>query len=168
MRPDILLERVLFGGRWLQAPLYIGLLASLVLLLGKFALSAADLALHGLWDSDDHVIIGVLQLVDITLIGNLIMMVILAGYENFVSRFRVAEPDGPSWMAHVGFGDLKLRVMGSIVAIASIHLLEDFMNTGAISDRNLAWRAGLALLFMLGGVLLAVMDRIAEGPSGDH
>ena len=108
-------------------------------------------------------IIAVLGLVDLSLVANLVLMVIFAGYENFVSRMHLGDdPDRPGWMDHVGFGELKLKLMTSIVAISAIHVLEDFMNAASLQDRDLAWRAGLLLLFVLIGVLLALMDRLSK------
>lgn len=157
-------ERLLFASRWLQAPLYAGLALSLVLLLARFVLSAADLVSHGLLGGEDHMIVAVLGLVDLTLVANLVLMVLFAGYENFVSRLdHAALGDRLGWMGLIGFSDLKLKLMASIVAISAIHLLEDFMNVGALSDRELGWRAGLHLLFVVSGLLLAWMDRLSHG-----
>jgi uncharacterized protein (TIGR00645 family) len=162
------LEGLLFGTRWLLAPFYLGLALGLVLLLCKFALSTVDLILHGLQADQDHLIVAVLGLVDISLMANLVLMVMFAGYENFVSRLDLHNhPDRPTWMGHVGFGELKLKLMTSIVAISAIHVLEDFMNAPGLLDRDLAWRAGLHLLFIVSGVLLALMDRISRGSTGE-
>ncbi len=95
-------------------------------------------------------------------------MVMLAGYENFVSRLDLREhPDRPNWMAKIGFGEIKLKLMTSIMAISAIHLLENFMNAVSLADGDLAWRAGLHLLFVISGVLLALMDRISRDPAGE-
>lgn len=167
-RLERVLEALLFGTRWLLAPFYLGLAIGLVLLLGKFALSTVDLIIHGLSGSQDHLIVSVLGLVDISLMANLVLMVMFAGYENFVSRLDLHNhPDRPTWMGHVGFGELKLKLMTSIVAISAIHVLEDFMNAPAMSDRDLAWRAGLHIVFIISGVLLALMDRISRGSTGE-
>lgn len=168
VRLESAFERLLFGSRWIMAPFYLGLAASLLLLLGRFAVSAVELAAHGLADSEEHLIIGVLGLIDLSLMANLVVMVMLAGYENFVSRLDLRDhPDRPDWMAKIGFGEIKLKLMTSIVAISAIHLLEDFMNVPTLADRNLAWRAGLQLLFVVSGVLLALMDRISHSPAGE-
>jgi uncharacterized protein (TIGR00645 family) len=162
------LEGLLFGSRWLLAPFYLGLALGLVLLLGKFALSTVDLIIHGLQGSQDHLIVSVLGLVDISLMANLVLMVMFAGYENFVSRLDLHNhPDRPTWMGHVGFGELKLKLMTSIVAISAIHVLEDFMNAPALLDRDLAWRAGLHIVFIVSGVLLALMDKISRDSNGE-
>ena len=158
-------ERLLFSCRWLLAPFCLGLAVSLVLLLVKFVLSTVQLLLHGLVGGEDGMIVGVLGLIDISLVANLVLIVMFASYENFVSRFELdAHPDRPTWMGQVGFGELKLKLLASIVAISAIHVLEDFMHATDITDRDLAWRAGLLLLFVIGGVLLALMDRISHDP----
>ena len=166
-RLETAFERLLFSSRWLLAPFYLGLAVSLALLLAKFTMSAVDLILHGLSGSSDHLIVGVLGLIDVSLMGNLVLMVMFAGYENFVSRMDLHDhPDRPAWMGTVGFGDLKLKLMTSIVAISAIHVLEDFMNAPTLTDRELAWRAGLHMLFIISGVLLAWKDRISH-PAGE-
>ena len=121
------LESLLFASRWLLAPFYFGLAAGLVLLLARFVLSAVDLVLHGLSGGEDHLIVAVLGLVDLSLVANLVLMVMFSGYENFVSRMHAGDhPDRPDWIGHTGFGELKLKLMTSIVAISAIHVLEDF------------------------------------------
>jgi len=167
-RFEAVLERTLFGSRWMLVPFYLALPVSLVVLLCRFALSTLDLVVHGLSGTDDHLIIGVLGLIDISLVANLVFMVMISGYENFVSRLDLHEhPDRPTWMARVGFGEIKLKLMTSIVAISAIHVLEDFMNAPSLRDRDLAWRAGIHLLFVVSGVLLALMDRISHDPAGE-
>ena len=158
-------ERVLFASRWIQAPLYVGLALSLALLLARFAASAFELVLHGLEGSEDHLIVAVLGLVDITLVANLVLMVVFAGYETFVSSLHDASSaQRLGWMGRIGFTDLKLKLMGSIVAISAIHLLEDFMNVHDVPDRDLGWRAGLHGLFVVSGLFLAGMDRVGHRP----
>lgn len=169
VRIELLFEKLLFGSRWLMAPFYLGLAISLLLLMVKFLLAAFDLVLHGLGGSDDHLVVGILGLIDMSLTGNLILMVVFAGYENFVSRLDTKDhPDRPDWMGQVGFGDLKLKLMTSIVAISAIHLLEDFMNAANLSDREMGWRAGLHMVFIVSGILLAWMDRISHPKDGEH
>ena len=165
-RVERALERTIFGSRWLLAPFYLGLAASLLVLLVKFAMEAVDLFAHALTAGGDQVTLGILSLIDLSLMANLVLMVILAGYESFVSRLDVGGHEGRlEWMGRIGFSDLKLKLMASIVAISAIHLLEGFMNTDHVSDRNLAWRLGIHMSFVGSGVLLAVMDRLTEHQS---
>lgn len=114
------LERLLFGSRWLPTPLYIGLVLSIVLLLIKFANEFSSLAGGIMTASGDEVIIGILSLINITLIANLLIIIVYAGYENFVSKLHAGDHvDRPDWMGQVDFSDLKIKVIGSIAAISA-------------------------------------------------
>ena len=165
-RTERLFEGLLFASRWIAAPIYLGLAAALLLVLARFV--TQTIALIGKFaGSLDHLIVGILGLVDLSLVANLVLMVMLAGYETFVSRLDLVDhPDRPGWMGRIGFNEIKLKLLASIVAIAAIHVLEDFMDTADLSNRVLAWRAGLLLLFVVSGVLLALMDRIGGGEHG--
>ena len=166
-RVELAFERVLFASRWLLAPFYLGLVVSLAVLLCRFTLSTVELVLHGLQGGEDHLIVAVLGLIDLSLVANLVLMVMFAGYENFVGRLHLRDdPDRPEWMGHVGFSELKLKLMASIVAISAIHLLEDFMNVPSLTDRDLYWRAGLHGVFVVSGLLLAWMDRVSQTYGG--
>jgi uncharacterized protein (TIGR00645 family) len=162
-----MLERTLFSTRWLMAPFYIGLAAGLLLLLIEFAHRTINLFSHGFGEQGEELTVAVLSLIDLSLMGNLLLMVIFAGYENFISRLDLeGHDDRPQWMGQVGFGDLKLKLMTSIVAISAIQVLEGFMNVGRLSDRELAWRVGLHLAFILSAVMLALMDRLTNRTQG--
>ena len=102
----------------------------------------------------------VLHIVDLALIGNLVLMIIFAGYENFVSKISVADDseDKPSWMGKTDFGDLKLKLVASIVAISGINLLETFMDISEVSDREIRWMIIIHVVFITSGLLLALMD----------
>ena len=162
---ELALEGILFASRWIMAPFYLGLAAGLVVLLVKFAQKAFDVAIHAITLDNNDIIIGLLSLIDLSLIGNLMIMVIFTGFENFVSRFNLDDHrDKPDWMGHVGFSELKIKLMTSIIAISAIHLLEAFMNIDEVSNRDIAWLVGLHLAFVTSGVLLAVMDRVLRKP----
>ena len=154
------IERGIFASRWLLAPLYLGLSISLLLLLLKFVEGMLELALKIDIEDTNKLITGILALIDLSLMGNLVVMVMFAGYENFVSRFGEAtKGKRPEWLGNVGFGTLKLKLMTSIVAITAIHLLEDFMHVAEINDRELGWSVGILLVFVVSGLLFALMDR---------
>ncbi len=156
-----LIERTIFGARWLLAPFYLGLILGLVVLLMKFAQKTLALLMGALSLGSNDIIIGILSLIDLSLMSNLLLMVIFAGYESFVSRLDVDDHgDRLEWMGQVGFADLKLKLMASIVAISAIHVLEEFMNVDHVSDRDLAWVVGIHFTFVVSGVLLALMDRL--------
>ena len=156
-------ETVIFSSRWLLAPFYLGLVVSLGVLLVKFVQQAIGLLVHTVSTEGSDIILGVLALIDLSLMANLLLMVIFAGYESFVSRLDIeGHHDRLAWMGQIGFGDLKLKLMASIVAISAIHLLEAFMNTDHLSDRKLAWLVGIHMAFVSSGVLLALMDRVTH------
>ena len=161
-RAERLIERTIFGSRWLLAPFYLGLILGLAALLAKFALHVVDLLGHVLSGGGNEVTVGILSLIDLSLMANLVLMVIFAGYESFISRLDVAEGGVRlEWMGQIGFGDLKLKLLASIVAISAIHLLEGFLDAEHESDRALAWLVGIHMAFVASAVLLALMDRIS-------
>jgi len=153
------IEQSIFHSRWLLAPIYLGLVVSLLLLLIKFVQKTYSLIAHAFSISGDDTIVGILSLVDLSLMGNLLLMIMFGGYQNFVSQMDFdGHRDKPDWIGHVGFGDLKLKLLASIVAISAIELLKNFMNVEQISDRDLAWSAGIHGVFVVSAVLLALMD----------
>jgi uncharacterized protein (TIGR00645 family) len=166
-RAERLVERTIFASRWLLAPFYLGLVVSLVVLLIKFGQKIVKLVTYSLFSSGNEVIPVVLSLIDLSLIANLMLIVMFSGYENFVSRFELDDQKyKPAWMGHVGFGDLKIKLLTSIVAISAVHLLESFMNIDQTSDRELEWSIGIQITLVLTGVLLAIMNRVSG--QGQH
>ncbi|MFA5083757.1 MAG: TIGR00645 family protein [Hydrogenophilaceae bacterium] len=163
------LERLIFGSRWLLAPLYLGLVLALGLLLVKFVKEFIHFVPLVFTAEGGDVIIGLLSLIDVVMVGNLIIIIVFAGYENFVSRMDLDNhEDRPSWMGHVGFAELKMKLIGSIVAISGIELLKAFMHVESMTNEQLAWKVGIHMTFVISGVLFAVMDRIASGKKGAH
>lgn len=155
------IERGLFFSRWLMAPMYIGLIGGLILLLYSFVMELAHMfmALPDL--SQNDVILGILSLIDLSLAGNLILIVIFSGYENFVSKINTGgHEDQFEWKGTVDFTTLKLKLIASIVAISGIHLLKVFMDVGAVSESQIKWMVIIHVVFVSSGVLLALMDRI--------
>lgn len=161
-------ERFLFASRWLLAPLYVGMVIALVAILVKFFQELWLLISHIVDASGDKVILEVLALIDLALLANLVLIVIFAGYENFVSKIAAARSseDRPRWMGHVDFSGLKMKLIGSIVAISAIGLLADFIGMEEpdteIDMTLLMWRVILHLTFVVSGVLFAVMDWLGE------
>ena len=111
-----------------------------------------------------NLLLFVLHIVDLALIGNLVLMILFAGYENFVSKIDAAtdSEDKPSWMGKVDFSGLKLKLISSIVAISGINLLEAFMSLKDHTDREIQWQIIIHIVFIASGVLLALMDWIAS------
>lgn len=161
-----LVEVTLFRARWLLAPLYVGLVGALALLSYRFIFEFITLARH-ITSLDAHQFtLELLALLDLTLLANLILMVIFAGYENFVSRIDVAQgsKDRPHWMGTIDFSGLKIKLIGSLVAISVIELLKDFIElSGADSiGQGTMGRIAIHLTFVISGVLFALMDWIAD------
>lgn len=163
------LESLIFRSRWVMAPFYLGLVLSLVMLLVKFVQELVHILPSVLDMSETQMILVILSLIDMSLAGNLLLMVIFAGYENFVSKIDTGDHvDRPDWMGKVDFSGLKLKLIASIVAISGIHLLKVFMNVASQNKEDLAWMVGIHMTFVVSGVLLAIMDRIVEGGAGHH
>ena len=162
------LERFLFSSRWLLAPFYVGLVVGLGALLVKLVQETIHVVAIAITASESDIILAVLSLVDLSLTGSLVVIVIFSGYENFVSRIdESAHRDWPEWMGKIDFTGLKLKLMSSIVAISGIHVLRAFMNLKQTSDRDLAWYVGIHLVFVVSGLILAWTDRVS-GEAKDH
>ena len=158
------LEHWVFRSRWLLAPFFIGLLVAIVALLIKFVKQLATLATSMFALTDSEMIVSILTLVDSALIAALLLIIGFSGYENFVSKIGTGEhEDRPAWMGRVGFSDLKLKLMGAIVAISAVELLKAFINVDAATPwQVLSWKVGIHITFVVSGVLFAVTDRITD------
>src|SRR6201996_2267443 len=154
-------ESVLFNSRWLMAPFYFGLVVSLAVLLLKFVMMLWEFILHAPGSKESDIILGVLSLIDVSLTGNLILIVVFSGYENFVSRIDPGgHPDWPEWMTKVNFAGLKQKLLASIVAISAIQVLKAFMNIDVVFDaQKFAWLVGVHLVFVVSTLMLALSDR---------
>ncbi|GGH56388.1 TIGR00645 family protein [Frigidibacter albus] len=158
-----LFERGLFASRWLMAPMYLGLVGALIILLYAFLMELVRFALSIPVITVDDAVLGALALIDLSLAANLLLIVIFSGYENFVSRMDLADHvDRPDWQGEVDFSTLKLKLVASIVAISGIHLLKVFMDVGAYSADKIRWMVIIHLVFVISGVLLALMDWISN------
>ena len=162
------LELFIFGARWLLAPLYIGLVGALALLVYRYAIEFVHLVEH-INEADAHVFtLDLLGLLDLVLLGNLILIVLFAGYENFVSKIEVAHQsvDRPHWMGTIDFSGLKIKLIVSLVALSVIELLKDFIDLSATGQEEVGqgviWRIVIHLTFVVSGVLFAVMDWVAD------
>jgi uncharacterized protein (TIGR00645 family) len=163
------LERFLFGSRWIQAPLYAGLAFLLIAFVVKFFQEVVHSCINLLEMSEQDLILTSLSLIDLVLVANLLIMVIISGYENFVSRIDVAEVDETlTWVGKLDAGTLKLKVAASIVAISSINLLKAFMNANAVADDKLLWLVIIHLTFVVSAVLMGLLDKIAFSSHREH
>jgi uncharacterized protein (TIGR00645 family) len=158
------IESIIFSSRWLMAPVYLGLIVALAILIVTFF---RELYIHAptvLSMDETDVILLVLTLVDLSLAGNLVLIILFSGYENFVSKMDAAkaDPDRPEWMGTLDFSGLKIKLIASIVAISGIHLLKIFMNIDKYEESQLRWYVIIHLTFVVSGVAFAAMDWIEE------
>ena len=160
------IESVLFNSRWLMAPFYLGLVVCLAVMLFKFFKKLWEFIVHAPGSRESDIILGALSLIDVSLVGNLILIVVFSGYENFVSRIDPGDhPDWPEWMTKVDFAGLKQKMLASIVAISAIQVLKAFMSIDTGFDaQKLGWLVGVHLVFVVSTLVLALSDRWG----GDH
>ena len=165
-------ERWLFAARWLLAPFYLALVIALFALVAKVGELAYGLIAQFVASREEDVILSALEIVDLTLEGSLIVLVIFSGYANFVSPIDIeAHPEWPRWMAKVDFSGLKLKLVSSIIAISAVKLLESFMNVDNSGDRHIFAQAALLGVFTGVGLILAISERLgrhapSEGEGG--
>jgi uncharacterized protein (TIGR00645 family) len=171
-RPSVLerfIERLLYASRWLLAPLYLGLSLVLIAIAIKFFEEVYHLLGHILEMGESDMVLVSLALIDLTLVGSLVVMVMFSGYENFVSRIDVREGDDQlDWLGKLDAGTLKLKVAASIVAISSIHLLQIFVNVPQTPSDKLMWYVVIHLTFVVSALLMGVLDRLAFSSHRDH
>lgn len=154
-------ERLLFAMRWLLAPLYLGLALLLIMFSIQFFRELIHLFENATNLLEVDLILMSLTLIDLTLVASLIVMVMLSGYENFVSKLDVGVTEQSlAWLGKLDAGSLKIKVAASIVAISSIHLLKAFMNYGSVSNEKLVLLMLTHLTFVISALLLALMDRM--------
>jgi len=163
LRIENLLESTMFRSRWILAPFYLGLALSLFLLLYKFVMELAEAFTTITSLTTDETTLAILSLIDISLAANLVLIVVFSGYENFVSKIDTGDnEDRPSWMGTLDFSGLKMKLIGSIVAISAISLLRAFMSVlepqSPLEEARLMWLILLHLTFVGSGVLFALMD----------
>jgi len=158
------LETSMFSSRWLLAPIYVVLSITLFVIMGKVVQEFLHEMTHFLHMSINELLLFVLHIVDLALVGNLVLMIIFAGYENFVSKIDVAKDsqDKPDWMGKVDFSGLKLKLIASIVAISSIGLLEAFISVESKTKDEIYLMVLIHSVFILSGVVIAIMDYIAS------
>lgn len=163
MRFEVFLEKAIFSSRWLLAPFFVGLLIAILVLMVKFFKEMLSLVVN-VWTATEYeTITSILTLVDTALIASLILIIIFSGYENFVSKLGVGHADRPGWMGKVSFSDLKLKLIGAIVAISAVELLKAFLASTQYTGEQLAWKIAIHVTFVVSGVLFAATDRLSEG-----
>lgn len=158
-----ILEALIFASRWLLAPFFLGLIVAIGVMLVKFGKELWALVGMALTGTSDQVIISILTLVDAALIASLLLIMVFSGYENFVSKMNIGQhEDRPAWMGKVGFSDLKLKLIGAIVAISAVDLLKVYLSSTSLTSEQLAWKVGIHMTFVVSGALFAITDYIVE------
>jgi uncharacterized protein (TIGR00645 family) len=157
------IESIIFASRWLLAPLYLGMVGAIVMVGIKFFQEFAHYLPNVMGMETTILTNAVLELIDLVLTANLLLIFLFSGYENFISKINAAihHKDRPAWMGTVDYGGLKLKVIGSIIAITSVQLLKAFVNIKAYTREELIWLAVLHLVFLASGVAFSVMERMA-------
>ncbi|EPY6704374.1 TIGR00645 family protein [Klebsiella quasipneumoniae subsp. quasipneumoniae] len=157
------LENAMYASRWLLAPVYFGLSLGLIALTIKFFQEIFHILPHIFSVSESEMILTLLSLVDMTLVGGLLVMVMFSGYENFVSQLDINEgKEKLSWLGKMDATSLKNKVAASIVAISSIHLLRVFMDAKNVPDNKLMWYVIIHLTFVLSAFVMGYLDRLTK------
>ena len=174
------LPALIFGSRWLQLPLYLGLILAQCVYVFKFMKELWRLSSDATTFSEQQIMLIVLGLIDVVMISNLLVMVIVGGYETFVSRLRLTgHPDQPEWLSHVNASVLKIKLAMAIIGISSIHLLRTFIEAGNLGSANAAyteagimWQTIIHTVFILSAIGIAYVDKISQSTmtisKGDH
>lgn len=164
------LPRLVFGSRWLQLPLYLGLIAAQCVYVLLFLKELKHLVLHALTFDEQQIMLIVLDLIDVVMISNLLIMVIIGGYETFVSRLGLAgHPDEPEWLSHVDAGILKIKLAMAIIGISSINLLRTFIEAGnlgrpgsAFTESGVMWQTVIHAIFIFSAIGIAMVERLSQ------
>lgn len=155
---EIFVERIILASRWLLVVFYIGLAIALMLYAVSFGVKLWKFATHITSSDEAESILDMLGLIDAALVASLVVMVIISGYENFVSKFD--EEDKVHWLGEIDANSLKIKVASTIVAISSIHLLQIFLNVGSQTGEQLLWYTIIHIAFVVSALFLAFIDRI--------
>lgn len=156
-----MMGNILFGSRWLQLPLYLGLIVAQGVYVFHFAVELFHLVQKVPYLNEADIMLIVLGLIDVVMISNLLIMVIVGGYETFVSRLNLeGHPDEPDWLSHVNANLLKVKLATAIIGISSIHLLKTFINAENLSDKVLMWQTIIHMAFVFSAISIAYIDKL--------
>lgn len=165
----------IFSSRWLQAPLYIGLIIAQAIYAFKFIEEVYHLVLQAGIKSENEIMLMVLTLIDIVMVSNLLIMVIVGGYETFVSRLHLeSHPDVPEWLDHVNANTMKIKLAMALIGISSIHILKTFIgiekNFGIEKCQNdvIMWQIIIHVTFLVSALAIAYTSKVAEGLAAQH
>ena len=156
------LEYLIFWSRWLQAPLYVGLIVAQAVYVFQFGVELTHLVAKTGSLSDTEIMLIVLGLIDVVMIANLLIMVIIGGYETFVSRLDDLDhhPDQPEWLSHVNAGGLKVKLATALISISAIHLLTGIINLKHLSEKALMWQVIIHMTFVVSAIAMAYTDKV--------
>lgn len=155
------IEKIIFASRWIQAPLYAGLIIGGVLYAYKFTIELIHLVSSINEITESALMLGVLTLVDITMVANLLIMVIIGGYSTFVSKMDIEHhEDRPEWLKKVDAGTLKVKLAGSLVGVSGIHLLQVFINIESRELEYVKWQVIIHVVFLLSSIMLAYTEKL--------
>jgi len=175
-RPLRPLATLIFSSRWLQLPLYLGLIIAQGVYVLLFLKELWHLVSHASSFGEMEIMLIVLGLIDVVMISNLLVMVIVGGYETFVSRLRLeGHPDSPEWLSHVNASVLKVKLAMAIIGISSIHLLRTFIEAGNIGAPNsrftetgVMWQTIIHITFILSAIGIAYVDKLLAATGKEH
>ncbi len=160
-----ILSSILFGSRWLQVPLYLGLIGAQLVYVVHFMVELQHLVTGTFSLNEEAIMLIVLGLIDVVMISNLLIMVIVGGYETFVSRLNLeGHPDEPEWLSHVNANVLKVKLATAIIGISSIHLLKTFINAPNLDEKVLMWQTIIHMAFIVSAVAIAYIDKLMPHP----
>lgn len=163
------IEYVIFASRWFQAPLYLGLIVAGILYSYKFVVELIHLASSVNTLTEELLMLGVLTLVDITMVANLLVMVIIGGYATFVSRIDLnGHQDKPDWLDKIDAGALKVKLATALVGISGIHLLKSFINIKEKSSEQVMWQVIIHVVFLVSSIMLAYTENLMHKKSPKH
>lgn len=155
------LPAFIFASRWLQAPLYLGLIAVLAVYVYEFGLSLSHLVMNANSYNETTIMLHALDLIDVVMIANLLIMVIVGGYETFVSHLNIADhPDHPEWLGEVNAGTMKIKLALALISISSIHLLRTFIDPSLKSSENIMWQVLIHITLVLSAIGIAFTNRL--------
>lgn len=155
------LANMIFWSRWLQAPLYIGLIVAQGVYVYLFLKELYHLVHDANTFTETQIMLIVLGLIDVVMIANLLIMVIIGGYETFVSRLNLKEhPDQPQWLSHVNATTMKIKLSMALIGISSIHLLKTFINAEHMTETTIKWQVYIHLTFIVSAIAMAITDYI--------
>jgi uncharacterized protein (TIGR00645 family) len=161
MSVESIVERTLFASRWLLCPLYIGLALLLLLFSLHFFRELIDITIHAFSVTEQDLVVEAMTLIDLALAGGLVVMIMLSGYENYVSKLDIADAEKSiSWLGKLDTGTLKLKVSATIVTISAVQLLKAYLEVNTVANDKLLWLVVIHLTFVLSALLLTVMDRL--------